>query len=168
MTIDLEKFISNVIAAQAKVQHLEMKVKTAKRSKVPKAVKNCITAEYGDSYLLDADYVIFFWGNLSKEKKDSLFNVVDKALGTDANKLVKSDFKLLPLDVDSGSSSGEDSPQPKDDGEEDRQTSGQDETTALDSNDGQQDAQDEGKALNEDDSSAKPDVRHLFLKVTLK
>ena len=40
----------------------------------------------------------FFWGNLQKDDIESLFNVVDKALGKSANRLTETDFKRLKLD----------------------------------------------------------------------
>ena len=96
MTLDLEKFISNSIKTQAKIQHLDFFTKTTKN--VPDSVKFIISKEYGENYLLDADYVSFFWGTLGKEEIKKLFNVVDKALGKSANKLTNTDFKKMSID----------------------------------------------------------------------
>lgn len=96
MTLDLEKFISNSIKTQAKIQHLDISTKTVKS--IPTSVKTAITKEYGDNYLLDADYVSFFWGAIGKEEVKKLFNVVDKALGKSANKLTNTDFKKMSID----------------------------------------------------------------------
>ena len=93
MTLDLEKFISNSIKTQAKIQHLDVSTKT--RKVVPESVKEMITREYGENYLADADYVSFFWGEIGREQVKKLFNVVDKALGKSANKLTETDFKKI-------------------------------------------------------------------------
>ena len=99
MTLDLEKFISNSIKTQAKIQHLDVSTKTVKS--MPKSVESLITKEYGDNYLLDADYVSFFWGNIGKEQIKKLFNVVDKALGESANRLTETDFKKINFESQS-------------------------------------------------------------------
>lgn len=99
MTLDIAKFISNAVRAQAKMQHLDVTVKTVSAKRVPKSVAGIITDAYGEKYLLDADYVSFFWGHISKEDIKRLFSVVDKALGTSANKLTNTDFKKITVDV---------------------------------------------------------------------
>ena len=76
-----------------------MSTKTTKS--VPKSIKDIIASEYGENYILDADYVSFFWGNIGKEEVKKLFNVVDKALGKSANKLTETDFKKLDVFGDS-------------------------------------------------------------------
>ena len=105
MTLDIPKFISNAISTQAKIQHLEMSTKTSSAGSIPASVKKLIEREYGKKYLLDADYVSFFWGQLGKDEIKRLFKVVDKALGTSANKLTETDFKKLSLSGGSESSS---------------------------------------------------------------
>jgi len=72
-------------------------VSTKTTKSVPKSIKDSIAAEYGDNYILDADYVSFFWGDIGKEEVKKLFNVVDKALGKSANKLTETDFKKLDV-----------------------------------------------------------------------
>lgn len=164
MTLDLEKFISNSIKTQAKIQHLDVSTKTTKS--VPKSIKDIIASEYGDNYILDADYVSFFWGNIGKEEVKKLFNVVDKALGKSANKLTETDFKKLDISSDSQSGNSQDEPSEDEQSGDDQLDDDADaDNTTIDDH-----STDE---LNEDDTSnvevEKPKKTHyFFLKITLK
>lgn len=158
MTLDLKKFISNSIRTQAKIQHLDISTKTVKS--IPISIKTIITKEYGDNYLLDADYVAFFWGAIGKEEVKQLFNVVDKALGKSANKLTNTDFKKISIDDE-----------PKEDANKEEELPSKDtieepieDTSASDEN--RSDEQ-----LDEDDEiedAATPKKSFFFLKITLK
>ena len=159
MTLDLEKFISNSIKTQAKIQHLDFFTKTTKN--VPDSVKSIISKEYGENYLLDADYVSFFWGTLGKEEIKKLFNVVDKALGKSANKLTDTDFKKMSIDQpeeDDSSEEEEESPS-KDDVEEPI------EDTTASNEDGSNEQLDEDDEIED---TAAPKKNYFFLKITLK
>ena len=156
MTLDLEKFISNSIKTQAKIQHLDISTKTVKN--VPTSVKTAITKEYGDNYLLDADYVSFFWGAIGKEEVEKLFNVVDKALGKSANKLTNTDFKKMSIDEPKEDVNQEESPS-EDVVEEPIEDTSTSNENSLD------------KQLDEDDrieDTATPKKSYFFLKITLK
>ena len=157
MTLDLEKFISNSIKTQAKIQHLDISTKTVKN--VPTSVKTAIIKEYGDNYLLDADYVSFFWGAIGKEEVKKLFNVVDKALGKSANKLTDTDFKRMSIDEPEEDADQEESPSAEDVVEEPIED-------ASTSNENSSD-----KQLDEDDEiedNAAPKKSYFFLKITLR
>ena len=97
MTIDIAKFIQNTLIKQAKIQHLNVRIKAVKTSSIPKDVKSIITDKYGDKYLLDASYVAFFWGGIDKNVIKRMFNVTDKALGQSANTLTDKDFKKIDI-----------------------------------------------------------------------
>ena len=156
MTLDLEKFISNSIKTQAKIQHLDISTKTVKN--VPTSVKTAITKEYGDNYLLDADYVSFFWGAIGKEEVKKLFNVVDKALGKSANKLTNTDFKKMTIDEPEEDVNQEE--QPSEDAIEEPI---EDASTSNENSSEEQ--------LDEDDEiedSAVPKKSYFFLKITLR
>ena len=156
MTLDLEKFISNSIKTQAKIQHLDISTKTVKS--VPTSVKTAIIKEYGDNYLLDADYVSFFWGAIGKEEVKKLFNVVDKALGKSANKLTNTDFKKMSIDEPEEDADQEESPS------EDVVEEPIEDASA--SNENSSDEQ-----LDEDDEiedNAAPKKSYFFLKITLR
>ena len=166
MTLNLEKFISNSIKTQAKIQHLDIFTKTVKN--IPESVKSIIVKDYGDKYLLDADYVSFFWGAIDKDTIKKLFNVVDKALGKSANKLTETDFKKISIE------SSDDGVEEDEDNEDDIED--HDEEVESDADEDVEDKEDE--SLDEDDESNeeqvedKPEVpmktSHFFLKITLK
>ena len=156
MTLDLEKFISNSIKTQAKIQHLDISTKTVKS--VPTSIKAAIIKEYGDNYLLDADYVSFFWGAIGKEEVKKLFNVVDKALGKSANKLTSTDFKKMSIDEPEEDADQEELPS------EDAVEEPIEDASA--SNENSSDEQ-----LDEDDEiedNAAPKKSYFFLKITLR
>lgn len=155
MTLDLEKFISNSIKTQAKIQHLSVNTKTVK--KVPEAVKKLITADYGDNYLLDADYVSFFWGDLTKDTIKSLFNVVDKALGQSANRLTQTDFKKMSF------KSATDELDDSSDQDEDVESEEEVEVGIEDVSN-----EESGEELNEDSEELNGKTSYFFLKITLK
>ena len=165
MTLDLTKFISNSIKTQAKIQHLDVSTKTTKS--VPSSVKTVISKEYGDNYLLDADYVSFFWGAIGKEEVKKLFNVVDKALGKSANKLTETDFKKIPL----GASEEDDEPEEEELPEEQKEQEEQTEETAEETASEEQETSTEEQEdeLNEDEEQEAPKkTSYFFLKITLK
>lgn len=173
MTLDLEKFISNSIKTQAKIQHLDISTKTTKS--VPKSIKDIIASEYGENYILDADYVSFFWGSIGKEEVKKLFNVVDKALGKSANKLTETDFKKLDISGDNQSDNSQ-----TDDSSEDGQSdevednsnaevdNSLDNDSDVDTKTSDDSATDE---LNEEDGEEIEKTKktnYFFLKITLK
>ena len=182
MTLDLEKFISNSIKTQAKIQHLDVSTKTTKS--VPKSIKDIIASEYGENYILDADYMSFFWGDIGKEEVKKLFNVVDKALGKSANKLTETDFKKLDISGDSQSDNSQDEPS-EDEPSEDEQSSDDQSDEVEDDNNAEVDnsldndsnvdteMQDDSATneLNEEDDEEiekSKKTNYFFLKITLK
>ena len=192
MTLDLEKFISNSIKTQAKIQHLDVSTKTTKS--VPKSIKDIIASEYGENYILDADYMSFFWGDIGKEEVKKLFNVVDKALGKSANKLTETDFKKLDISGDSQSDNSQDEPSEdepsedepsEDEPSEDEQSSDDQSDEVEDDNNAEVDnsldndsnvdteMQDDSATneLNEEDDEEiekSKKTNYFFLKITLK
>lgn len=173
MTLDIAKFISNSIKTQAKVQHLDVSTKTVARNDVPQSVNDLVAKEYGDKYMLDADYVSFFWGPIGKEEIKKLFNVVDKALGKSANKLTETDFKKLSLGEEAEEVEPEDSEE-DDEQEEQEKASTEEEIEQEDIDDDDDGDDEEIEELDEDDGSdeAAPEApkktSHFFLKITMK
>ena len=171
MTLDIAKFISNSIKTQAKVQHLDVNTKTVARNDIPQSVNDLVAKEYGDKYMLDADYVSFFWGPIGKEEIKKLFNVVDKALGKSANKLTETDFKKLSLGEEAEPEDSEED----DEQEEQEKDSTEEEIEQEDINDDDDDGDDEEiEELDEDGSGdeaaseAPKKTSHFFLKITMK
>jgi hypothetical protein len=98
MTLDIRKYLENLIDKEATVSHFSVRVRAGRASKVRGSVANAIMQEYGEAFLKDADYVLFFTRDEGWTSKDvkKLFELTDRALGQDANKLSKSDFIELP------------------------------------------------------------------------
>lgn len=67
------------------------------KSKLKGAISEEIRKEYGDSFIEDADYMLFFKGGdiELEDSVDKLFKIVNNALGKGANTLSKSDFKSI-------------------------------------------------------------------------
>ena len=177
MTLDIAKFISNSIKTQAKIHHLDVNTKTVRKNDIPESVSKIITRAYGQKYLLDSDYVSFFWGGIDKDDIKKLFNVVDKALGKSANKLTDTDFKKIDI---SGSSSKDEDSETESDEENDKSEDVEDEVEDIvdeepDENFDAEEEIEDDKSLNEDEidvevkeeSPSKP-TAYFFLKITLK
>lgn len=124
-----------------------MSTKTVKDP--PASVKDIILKEYGEKYLDDADYVSFFWGRISKDDIDKLFNVVDKALGKSANKLTNTDFKKITV----GDDAEADDEQPVEEHSEDNNVDNNAEDTEVEVEDTDEqpneDAEDENDSFDE-------------------
>ena len=171
MTLDIAKFISNSIKTQAKIQHLDIKTKTTTSSKIPDSVKSIISDDYGEKYLLDADYVSFFWGAIEKDDIKKLFNVVDKALGKSANKLTDTDFKKI--DIKETSDDAEDKSKDDDVEDADEETEDIEIEDVEENNDDDTVEDDDQEELNEDDKEIEVQTSiapttYFFLKITLK
>lgn len=99
MTLDLKKYIENLIKKEAKISHFSVKVSAGKTEKIKGKFAAAIKSSYGELFLNDANYVLFFtrpegWSDKDTQKA---FELTDRALGKDANKLSKADFKKLDL-----------------------------------------------------------------------
>ena len=178
MTLDISKFIANTIRTQAKIHHLDVNVKSVSKDAVPKSVVDLITKDYGDTYLDDANYVAFFWGGINKDNIDKLFNTVDKALGTSANKLTDKDFKKISMDgepiIDASNEDDEEETEDIEDVEVDDEEPDNDDDDDDDDNDEDED----NEQLNEDEEEEEVDVEvkeekpiptaYFFLKITSK
>lgn len=101
MTLEFKKFIINNIKKQMSIQHYNANVQIFKRDELPEQVKTKLQADFGNNYLLDADYLLFFSKNdkITKDEiEKSIFKVVNAALGESANNSTPSDFKLFSFD----------------------------------------------------------------------
>ena len=100
MTLKLDQYIANLVNKEAKISHFDCELYCGKSSRLKKATKEEITAEYGQSFCEDADYMIFFSGGMAVEEDavEKLFGIVNRALGQSANTLSKSDFKAIKAD----------------------------------------------------------------------
>lgn len=172
MTLDIPQFIANSIRKESKIHHLDINVKAVSKDDVPSSVTKLIYKDYGDKYLEDADYIVFFWGGINKDNIDKLFNVADKALGKSANKLTDKDFKKISMaSDDSASEETEDAEETEvDDIDVENTDSIEDEETSEENNE-------EVDELDEDENEdievsieEKPEIptAYFFLKITSK
>ena len=179
MTLDVAKFITNAIRNQAKIHHLDIKVKAVPTKNVPQSVSSPILDEYGEQYLLDSSIVAFFWGNIDRNIiKDKLFNVVDKALGKSANKLTDKDFKKINIELNSpvitsDETSTEDIEDAEDDNDDNEIDNGIEDDEDFDdeaSDETDEDAdEDSDETLNEDETEVTSiKTSYFFLKITPK
>lgn len=108
MTLDIRKYLENLIDKEATVSHFSVKVRAGRADKVKGPVAAQIKSEYGELFLDDADYVLFFTKDEGWSDKDikKAFELTDRALGKDANKLSKNDF--MKLTAGAAKSDGED------------------------------------------------------------
>ena len=167
MTLDLEKFISNSIKMQAKIQHLDISTKTVK--KIPASVKDMIIDDYGDNYLEDADYVSFFWGAIGKDQIEKLFNVVDKALGKSANKLTSTDFKKINFEDGSAGEIDDEEVGIEDDEDIDAEVEVEDDIEDVDDDIDDEDSEDDSLDEDDEENEMPPQkTSYFFLKITLK
>ena len=97
MTLDIAKYLENLVKKEAKISHFAVKVAAGHTDKLSMSVRSSIQSEYGESYLQDSDFIMFFtkidgWKEGDNKK---LFDLVNRGLGKDANGMTENDFKKL-------------------------------------------------------------------------
>ena len=97
MTLDIAKYLENLVKKEAKISHFAVKVAAGHTDKLSMSVRSSIQSEYGESYLQDSDFSMFFTKTDGWKEGDSkkLFDLVNRGLGKDANGMTESDFKKL-------------------------------------------------------------------------
>lgn len=98
MTLDIRKFLKNVVEKQFKISHLDtVEMEVFHKEAIPEKVVEEIKKGFGEDFLGDSNFVAFFKTAYPIDKKlvGRLFKAVDKALGDDANRLTEGDFKRL-------------------------------------------------------------------------
>ncbi len=168
MTLDVKTLLKNLLKKQMSIQHFTAKTDVFSAAAIPSRIKTKIKDEFGEQYLEDANYVVFFRGEVDKDGMKKLFNLTNKAFGEDANRLTEGDFKKISF-----ASSGE----PAEDKEEDAKTSEEepapediasdDDTTPID--DEVDEIVNEGKTKLDEDINIDSSVdAYVFLKITTK
>ena len=97
MTLDIAKYLENLVKKEAKISHFAVKIAAGHTDKLSMSVRSSIQSEYGESYLQDSDFIMFFTKTDGWKEGDSkkLFDLVNRGLGKDANGMTESDFKKL-------------------------------------------------------------------------
>lgn len=172
MTLDIKALLKNLLKKQMSIQHFMAKTDVFDVGAVPKRIKDRIKEEFGDQFLLDANYVVFFRGDINKDGMKKLFNLTNKAFGEDANRLVEGDFKRISFAVDSSTNE-----EPKDDEELVEEPENKEEAPAEEGVDHETSTIDdevdeivnEGKVELDEDVQIDSSVdAYVFLKITTK
>lgn len=172
MTLDVKALLKNLLKKQMSIQHFTAKTDVFAVGAVPKRIKDKIKEEFGDQFLLDANYVVFFRGDINKDGMKKLFNLTNKAFGEDANRLVEGDFKRISFAVDSSTNE-----EPKDDEESVEEPENKEEAPAEEDVDHETSTIDdevdeivnEGKVKLDEDVQIDSSVdAYVFLKITTK
>lgn len=165
MTLDLKKLILNSIRKEQEIHHFEQaNVELFKKEELPSKVVNRIRSMFGDTYLEDAQLILFFSGNSDVINKENLkkyvFKVTNAAAGSSANDLNDDSFKLFSYE---GDGTVVDDPKPADDGKKD-------EMTDPFPNPGADEANGEAlaDALSESVQDPHEGERFAFVKITMK
>ncbi len=166
MTLDVKALLKNLLKKQMSIQHFTAKTDVFAVGAVPKRIKDKIKEEFGDQFLLDANYVVFFRGDINKDGMKKLFNLTNKAFGEDANRLVEGDFKRISFAVDSSTEE-----EPVEDPENKEEASAEEdvdhETSTID--DEVDEIVNEGKVELDEDVQIDSSVdAYVFLKITTK
>lgn len=127
MTLNIAKYLENLVKKEAKISHFAVKVAAGHTDKLSMSVRSSIQSEYGESYLQDSDFIMFFTKPDGWKEGDSkkLFDLVNRGLGKDANGMTESDFKKLTKEQAAADADDEDNDeaQEKDDAESAANTS---------------------------------------------
>lgn len=167
MTLDVKVLLKNLLKKQMSIQHFTAKTDVFAVGAVPKRIKDKIKEEFGDQFLFDANYVVFFRGDINKDGMKKLFNLTNKAFGEDANRLVEGDFKRISFATATPvEEEPEEEDQPSDD-VEDITTTKDTETSTID--DEVDEIVNEGKVKLDEDVQIDSSVdAYVFLKITTK
>lgn len=171
MTLDFKKLVRNSVLKQQKIQHFECNVQIFKQEELPPAVVQKIQKAYGNDFLADANYTLWFSGqNITKEIiEKTLFKIANKALGEAANSMAESDFKTIDL---AAVTDTEETPEKTLDDvdsvfDSDSETANADAIHDLVGDDDNDDA-DEADDLDESVESPEAGEKFVFLKITMK
>ena len=167
MTLDIKALLKNLLKKQMSIQHFTAKTDVFAVGAVPKRIKDKIKEEFGDQFLLDANYVVFFRGDINKDGMKKLFNLTNKAFGEDANRLVEGDFKRISFAVDSSTNDEEPVEEPENKEEAPAEEDVDNETSTID--DEVDEIVNEGKVELDEDIQIDSSVdAYVFLKITTK
>ena len=72
MTLDVKALLKNLLKKQMSIQHFTAKTDVFAVGAIPKRIKDKIKEEFGDQFLLDANYVVFFRGDINKDGRKKL------------------------------------------------------------------------------------------------
>lgn len=99
MTLDFKKLVLNGVRKQMTIQHFECNAQIFKKDELPEAVLAKIQEKFGQDFVEDANYTLWFSGEgITKETVEkTIFKIVNSALGSSANNMNESDLKMIDL-----------------------------------------------------------------------
>ena len=158
MVLDIAKYFENLIKKEMKVSHFNGDVFVGKANKIKPTCKQAIQKQYGQTFLQDANYIAIFQQDESNTSSmKNLFNLVNRALGKDANNMTQADFKKATF---GGAAADDEIDADTDDTEDDVDTDADVDT------DEPEDADDE-ESMNEDENAVDANS-FIFMKITVK
>lgn len=105
MTLDFKKLLINAIRRQQSIQHFTSNVQVFKRDEMPAWVSEQIKSKFGESYTEDGDWWVWLSSKeLSKDNRETVFKILNSALGQAANNMTDTDLKLVTLEKPTGAS----------------------------------------------------------------
>ena len=108
MTLDFKKLIVNLVERQMAIQHFTSNVQVFKRDEMPEWVVEQIKSKFGESYTEDGDWWVWLSSKeLSKDNRETVFKILNSALGQAANNMTDTDLKLVTLDKPSDEAKSE-------------------------------------------------------------
>lgn len=60
MTLDLKKYLENLIKKEAKISHFAVRINAGKKERLMGNILRSIQKDYGETFLNDANYILFF------------------------------------------------------------------------------------------------------------
>ena len=100
MTLDIESWIKQAITKQSEISHNEIAFDVRDSKRLPSKIKSLMQDKFGDSFLEDCQYVIFFkkYEDFSDKDKQKIFALTNNGLGKAANNMTQSDFKTFSVE----------------------------------------------------------------------
>ena len=99
MTLDFKKLLINAVRRQMSIQHFTSNVQVFRKEELPAWVTQQIKDKFGESYTEDGDWWIWLSSKeLSKDNRETVFKILNAALGQAANNMTDTDLKLVTLE----------------------------------------------------------------------
>lgn len=105
MTLDFKRLIVNAVSRQMAIQHFQANTQVFRREEMPEWVVEQLQQKFGENYCEDGDWWVWLSsGELSKDNRETVFKVLNSALGQAANNMTETDLKLVRLEKPAGAS----------------------------------------------------------------
>ena len=103
MTLDFKKLVTNLVKKQMSIQHYTANVQVFRKDEMPGWVTEQIKEKFGESYTEDGDVWVWLSSKeLSKDNRETVFKILNAALGNAANNMTDTDLQLVTLEKPAG------------------------------------------------------------------